>query len=129
LLNGLWASACSAPIAEAGLSVPLRWFALAGWDGIRMLDAEARYKLVDGTRWLIEAMVADGQPDILLSAPVARVEQDGDGASVITRDGRTFAARAVVVTAPLNTLGALEFRRRCPAASRRPWRRARPHAA
>src|SRR5919198_1389727 len=110
LLNGLWASACSAPIAEAGLSVPLRWFALAGWDGLRMLDADSRYKLVDGTRCLIDAMVADGQPDILLAAPVARVEQDGAGASVITRDGRTFAARAVVVTAPLNTLRALEFR-------------------
>ena len=110
LLNGLWASACNAPIAEAGLSVPLRWFALAGWDGLRMLDAEARYKLVDGTRRLIEAMVADGQPDILLSAPVARVEQDGDGVSVVTRDGWTFAARTVVVTAPLNTLRALEFR-------------------
>src|SRR5438874_1114877 len=110
LLNGLWASACNAPIAEAGLSVPLRWFALSGWDGLRMLDAESRYKLVDGTRRLIEAMVADGRPDIKLSSPVAAVEQDGDGATVTARDGRAFSARAVVVTVPLNALRALQFR-------------------
>jgi monoamine oxidase len=110
LLNGLWSSACSAPIAEAGLSVPLRWFALAGWDGLRMLDADSRYKLVGGTRRLIEAMVADGRPDVRLSSPVAAVDQDGDGATVSTRDGQTFSARAVVVTVPLNALRAVEFR-------------------
>lgn len=110
LLNGQWASDCSAPIAEAGLSVALRWFALAGWDGLRMLDAVARYKLAAGTRSLIDAIVADGKPDLLLSAPVATVEQDAGAVSVTTRDGRGFSARAVVVTVPLNTLRALEFK-------------------
>jgi len=90
--------------------VPARLTHCMRW-GHRVLDAESRYKLVDGTHRLIEATVADGQPDILLSAPVARVDQDGEGASVITWDGQTFAARAVVVvTAPLNTLRPLEFR-------------------
>ena len=95
LLNGQWSSDCSAPIAEAGLSVALRWFSLAGWDGLRMLDAVARYKLAGGTRSLIEAMVADGQPDLLLSAAVSTVEQDAGTVSVTTRDGRTFAEIAL----------------------------------
>src|SRR5579883_81739 len=110
LLDGQWASDCSAPIAEAGLSVALRWFSLAGWDGLRMLDAVARYKIAAGTRSLIEAMVADGQPDLLLSSPVSSVEQDAGGVAVTTRDGRGYSARAAIVTAPLNTLGALEFK-------------------
>src|SRR5207253_3246007 len=66
--------------------------------------------LVGGTRRLIEAMVADGRPDVVLSSPVAAVDQDGDGATVTMRDGQTFSARAVVVTVPLNALRALEFR-------------------
>lgn len=109
LLNGMWTSDCSAPIAEAGLSVALRWFALAGWDALKMLDAVSRYKLAGGTRSLIETMVQDGQPDILLSAPVASVDHDDEAVAVTTRGGRHVTARAVIVTVPLNTLHALTF--------------------
>jgi monoamine oxidase len=75
-----------------------------------MLDAVARYKLAGGTRSLIEAMVAEGRPDLHLSSPVRKVEQDAGGVAVTTRDGRDFSAGAAIVTAPLNTLAALEFR-------------------
>jgi monoamine oxidase len=48
-------------------------------------------------------------PDLLLASPVAAVEQDGQSATVTTRDGRSVAARAVVMTAPLNTWNAITF--------------------
>ena len=110
LLDGLWASDCSAPIAEAGLSVALRWYALAGWDALTMLDAVARYKLAAGTRGLLDAMLADGRPDVLLATPVATVERDDHAVAVTARDGRRFSARAAIVTVPLNALRAVEFR-------------------
>jgi monoamine oxidase len=110
LLDGLWTSDCSAPIAEAGLSVALRWFALAGWDALSMLDTVSRYKLTDGTRRLIEAMAADGAAELWLSTPVAAVEQEAESVRITTRDGQGIAAHAVVVTVPLNALRALDFK-------------------
>jgi monoamine oxidase len=89
--------------------VALRWFALSGWDARLIHDAAGRYKFADGTRSLIDAMVADGRPDIQLSSPVAGVEHGADGATVTTRDGSQVSARAVVMSAPLNTWTAMTF--------------------
>jgi monoamine oxidase len=118
LLDGEWASVGHAPNAEAGLSVPLRWFALSGWDARRVHDAGGRYMFERGTRSLIEAMIADGRPDVQLSAPVAHVEQDDERVVVTTREGAVHVAPAVIVTAPLNTLGSIEFRPGLSAAKR-----------
>lgn len=110
LLDGEWASVGHAPNAEVGVSVPLRWYALSGWDAVRIHEAGGRYMFAGGTRSLIDAMVLDSRPDIRLSSPVAVVEQDGDTVTVTTRDGTSFGARAVVMTAPLNTWNAITFR-------------------
>jgi monoamine oxidase len=87
----------------------LRWFALSGWDVGLMFDAIARYKIRTGTRSLIEAMAEDGGAEIRLSTPVASVEQHDGGVVVTTRAGDQVHARYAIVTAPLNTLGAIEF--------------------
>lgn len=110
LLDGEWASVGHAPNAEVSVTVPLRWYALSGWDAVRIHETGGRYMLAQGTRGLIEAMVAESQPDLRLSSPVAAVEQDGDTATVTTRAGEQFSARAVVMTAPLNTWTAITFR-------------------
>lgn len=110
LLDGEWSAVGHAPNAEAGLSVALRWFALSGWDAQLIHDTGGRYKFAAGTRSLIDAMVADGAPDVLLSSPVAAVEQDAGTVTVTTRAGQSFSARAVVMTAPLNTWNAITFR-------------------
>lgn len=64
-------------------------------------------KLAKGTASLYEAL-ADGL-DVRLSAPVSRVEQDGDSVTVTTAGGDAFTARAAVVAAPLNTWVDIEF--------------------
>jgi monoamine oxidase len=110
LLSGLFSTLCSAPNREVALSVILRWYALAGWDLIRLLNAVGRYKLKEGTRSLVEAIVDDGQAEILLSTPVVAVEQSASAVSVATASGEQFEARSLVVTVPLNTLSAIEFR-------------------
>ena len=33
MTSSFWAAACQAPLDQAGLTLPLRWSALAGWDG------------------------------------------------------------------------------------------------
>ena len=109
LLDGEWAAVGHAPNAEVGVSVPLRWYALSGWDAVRLHETGGRYMFAQGTRSLIEAMVADGQPEVRLCSPVAAVEQGARSARVTTRAGEQFEARAVVLTAPLNTWRAITF--------------------
>jgi monoamine oxidase len=109
LLEGVLATSCHGPLAECSLVEMLRWWALPGRNLERYNDAVARFKLRDGTRSLIEAMLADGRPELRLGAPVARVEQGDGGVRVTTERGETFRARALIAALPLNLLGRIEF--------------------
>jgi monoamine oxidase len=109
-LRGLLSTMASAPAAEAGLvPVPLKWYALSGWDTFLTFDAVARYKIKTGTRSLIEHLVADGEPEIALSSPVTQVVQRPDGVEVITGSDLAFSAPAAIVTVPLNSLHGIQF--------------------
>jgi pseudooxynicotine dehydrogenase len=109
VLSGLWASACHAPCAEGGLMTMFRWWALGQRDFALMMDAVARYKLHDGTKSLLEAMIADGQPEVRLSTPVSRVEQEAEQVLVTTHGGESLSAQAAVIAIPLNVLAAIAF--------------------
>jgi monoamine oxidase len=108
--EGFWTICFNAPAGEGALTQALRWGALSMGDWQLMLEAAATYKLAEGTRALMEAIVADGGADVQLSKPVAVVEHSGEGATVVTRDGDRISGRAVVVTVPLNALNGIEFR-------------------
>ena len=107
--EGVWATCCSAHLNETGLVAALRWYALSGHSFQLMMDCIARYKIVTGTRSLVEAIVGDGGFDVRLETPVAAVEQGEQGAAVRTRDGETIEARAAIVAVPLNVLGGIDF--------------------
>ena len=109
LLEGTLGASCCAPFAESGFVEMLRWWALSGRNLQSYSDSVARFKLRDGTVALIDAMIEDGKPDVLLGSPVARVEQDANEARVTTEQGRTFRARAVVAALPMNVLAKIEF--------------------
>jgi monoamine oxidase len=109
LLNGVWSLCCSGVCRDSGYATMLRWFALSGWDVDLMFDAIARYKVSTGTRSLIEAIAADAGAEIRLSTPVASIEQADGGVVVTDRAGDVVHASCAIVTAPLNTLGAIEF--------------------
>jgi monoamine oxidase len=107
--DGLWGTCCSAHVRETGLVAALRWYALSGNSFQLLMDCIARYKLVTGTKSLVEAIAADGGFDVRYETPVAAVEQSGDRAAVHTRAGETIEAKTVVVAVPLNALAAIRF--------------------
>jgi monoamine oxidase len=87
----------------------LRWWALGQRDFALLMDALARYKLRDGTKGLLEAMVADGQPEVRLSTPVSQLEQDAEQVRITTPGGDSLSAQAAVIAVPLNVLSAITF--------------------
>lgn len=109
LLISLWALCCSATTAEGATSMILRWMSLSNNDPALFFDILARYKLVDGTGGLIEAMDSDSSAEVRLSCPVQAVAHGDDGVTVTTRDGDRIDARVAIVTVPLNVLGAVDF--------------------
>ncbi len=88
----------------------LHWYALANCNTPLFLDTLARYKFRDGTKSLVDAMVADAAAELRLSTPVAKVTHDDQMAVVTTRANDSFTARAVVIALPVNVLADLEFR-------------------
>lgn len=66
-------------------------------------------KFANGTKSLVDCLVAEADADIRLSCPVARIEQDGDTVLVTTRSGDTVRAATAIVATPLNTWCDVEF--------------------
>lgn len=109
LLEGTLGASCCGSFAESGFVEMLRWWALSGRNFQSYSDSVARFKLRDGTVALIDAMIEDGKPDVILGSPVKRVEHDASEVRVTTEQGRTFRARAVVAALPMNVLANIEF--------------------
>ena len=63
----------------------------------------------EGTGALLSSIADAVAYDRRLNSPVAAVDRGGDQVEVHTREGEVFGARAVIVAAALNTLGAIEF--------------------
>jgi monoamine oxidase len=66
-------------------------------------------KFGNGTKSLADALAGDGEAELRLSAPVARIDQTDDGVTVTTRAGEALSAAAAVVAVPLNTWRDIEF--------------------
>ena len=97
------------PLADAGAVSILRWHALSGYSLELTQQTGGRVTIDEGTGALL-ASIADAAPyDRRLSTPVAAVDRSDDRVEVHTRAGEVFGARAVIVAAALNTLGAIEF--------------------
>ncbi|MGY1683542.1 flavin monoamine oxidase family protein [Geodermatophilus sp. SYSU D01176] len=108
-VEGMWATNFSGRTEDGGYAQGLRWCALAGGSWQLMFEACATYKVVGGTRGLIEAMAADAGVEIRTRTRVTSVAQDDAGATVTLEDGSTLTAGAVVVTLPLNVLASVAF--------------------
>jgi monoamine oxidase len=107
LLNPVFSTSCSAPCSDGALTAMMRWFSLPGWSFGLMLEAVGVFPI--RTADLVQALVADARPDVLLSMPVVAIEQRDERLTVTARGGETFGAAAVVATIPLNTLGTIDF--------------------
>ncbi|MGY1604707.1 flavin monoamine oxidase family protein [Geodermatophilus sp. SYSU D00815] len=105
LASALLSTSASARCAEAGLVPLMREFALAGWSFPLWLDANGAFAL--RTAGLVDALVADGRPEVRLSSPVTAIEQHDGTVTVTTRDGVASTAAVAVLAVPLNALGAV----------------------
>ena len=92
LLNPVLATSCSAPCSDGALTAMIRWFSLPGWDFGLMLDAVGIYPL--RTADLVQALAADGRPEVRLSTPVAAIEQRDQRVTVTARGGQAFTPRS-----------------------------------
>ncbi|SDC60439.1 Monoamine oxidase [Geodermatophilus telluris] len=108
-VEGMWATNFSGRTEDGGYAQGLRWCALAGGSWQLMFEACATYKVVGGTRGLIEAMAADAGVEVRLDARVTAVAQDDGGATVTLTDGTALTAASVVVTLPLDVLDSVTF--------------------
>ena len=108
-VEGMWATNFSGRTEDGGYAQGLRWCALAGGSWQLMFEACATYKIVGGTRGLIEAIAADAGVEIRTNVRVTAVTQDDAGATVTLGDGATLTASAVVVTLPLDVLDSVSF--------------------
>ena len=72
-VEGMWATNFSGRTEDGGYAQGLRWCALAGGSWQLMFEACATYKIVGGTRGLIEAMAADAAVEIRTDTRVAAV--------------------------------------------------------
>jgi monoamine oxidase len=108
----LWAeleSLAHAPLEEAGAVSVLRWHALSGYSLALTQYTGGRVTLAEGTAALLHAIASVAPFEVQLSTPVTAIRQESSGVEVSTGDGETLRARVVVVTVPLNTLGAIDF--------------------
>jgi monoamine oxidase len=104
-----WAGHFNAPLADGAFTSALRWTAATAGSWHLMHEASATFRLVDGTRALVAAIVADTAADLRTGAEVRRIEHAGDRALVSLTDGGVITARRVVLTLPQNILGELDI--------------------
>lgn len=109
MLNGIWALHFNCVAAHGGFTTALRWGALANQDWRYLAEITERYKFVNGTQELLHAIQDESDAEIHLNSPVASIDEDADGVTVTTRDGRRFTARHVIVTVPINALKNIAF--------------------
>jgi len=95
---------------DVGLLDQIHWYARAGHDMERLLQACAQFKLTEGTAFLLSRMLADSRAVVELNQPVTVVESDTSGVTVTTDDGRVFRSKAMVVALPMNCWTDVEWR-------------------
>ena len=98
----------SAPHAASYVEM-MRCYALSGWNTVVFKDTAARYKFAKGTGALVEAIVHDGDFDVITNAQATTITQSPEGVMVKTSDGGTFHGRAGIVTLPMNVMNTVEF--------------------
>ena len=89
--------------------------ACAQWSPEVFREAAGRYRLVDGIKSLVDAIVHDSGAEIRLGQPVTRIVERRNEIIIGTPDGE-LTASAAVLTVPINTLRDIEFSPELPAA-------------
>lgn len=108
-VGSFWAAAYQGPLENGSLTLALRWLALAGWDWEVMLDVISRYKIVGGTRRLVEAIHREAKAPVLYRSLVRQIATVDGGVRVRLDDGRELRAGGLICAVPINSLVDIEF--------------------
>ncbi|KAJ5187448.1 Flavin amine oxidase [Penicillium cf. viridicatum] len=104
---------------KMGLVGVLRWWVLGSHTPTGLNDIALRTRLGSGNSELhcriFEHALSTENLSYGFSVPVQRIEDAGDIVTVTTRDGKTWKARSVIFTVPLNVLASVKFSPRLPA--------------
>ena len=88
----------------------MRCYALSGWNTVVFKDTAARYKFAKGTGALVEAIVHDGDFDVIINAQATTITQSPEGVMVKTSDGGTSITVAPESSRfPMNVMNTVEF--------------------
>ena len=87
----------------------MRCYALSGWNTVVFKDTAARYKFANGTGALVDAIVRDGNFDVITNAHATTITQGPDGVRVETSEGNIYQGRAGVITLPMNVMNTVSF--------------------
>ena len=109
IMSGFWSTCTHNKNTEGGYTEMVRWYALVGNDFARLNDSIARFKIKTGTISLVNAMIEDAKPEVVMSTPIMKVAQNADGVVVTTEEDQTLSAKRVVLAVPINTLKDVEF--------------------
>lgn len=107
LLSFLTMNAATDP-AKGGFHDQLRWWALGEYSADSLLKRLGRYKIAEGTSALALALLKDANADLVLGHPVSQISV-ADGAVRVRTKAMEIRCKAVVVAAPLNVLGDIDF--------------------
>jgi monoamine oxidase len=107
-LDALCAGLSSAPNERVGYLSIAKAFALAGFAGEGVFEANGRWALRGGTRTLVDALAADLGADVRLGTRVEEISQSDVGVTLRTSEGERTASAAIVAV-PVNTLGSVRF--------------------
>ena len=94
---------------DAGLLDQIHWYARAGHDMERLLQACAQFKMREGTVRLINCLRDDAGCEVELSCPVRHIEGSTHEVLAISDDGRKFSAKAMIIALPMNCWADIEW--------------------
>ncbi|OJJ75989.1 hypothetical protein ASPBRDRAFT_169463 [Aspergillus brasiliensis CBS 101740] len=100
----------SAPVKDIGFVEALRWFALGGHSMAGVFELAGVYKLGSGGMTsFARAILGEYTGHVSFGTVVGQINHGREMVEVVTKDGRSIEAGAVMSTIPLNCLPDIQF--------------------
>ncbi|MQA09030.1 MAG: FAD-dependent oxidoreductase [Pseudonocardiaceae bacterium] len=94
---------------DAGLGTFAHWWSCAGGVARAFLSMFEGGRIAGGTTQLVDAVSRDIRGEILMSAPVTKIEHAAGQSQVTLGTAEIIQARHVILAAPINTWKSIEF--------------------
>ncbi|KAI1059590.1 hypothetical protein LB506_008966 [Fusarium annulatum] len=110
MFDAMISSFGSVPGSQCGFVEVLRWYALGGHSMAGVFERAGLCKLGNGGMTsLALSILSEYRGHILFNTVVEKVDQNGNGVTLTTKNGRRIEAKYVISTIPLNCLSDISF--------------------